>query len=59
MKKSLPIGVRGVVYSYVDLMTIVERVSKVSKIDREFLVKNRVVDQKRNLEINFKLNTEI
>ena len=57
--KTLPQGVRGVIYSYLDLMTIVDKLSKISKIDRDFIIQNRVVDQKRNLEINFKLNTEI
>lgn len=52
-KRILPLGVRGVCYSFIDLIMLIEKMSKLSKADRKHLTESEVLDQPRVLLINF------
>jgi hypothetical protein len=49
---SLPFDVRYKIYSYFDLMSLNNTISKLSKYDRESIIKPHILDQKRSLLIN-------
>lgn len=52
--KLLPYGVRCVVYSYLDLMTMVNSITKLSRTEREKVPFSDVIDQSRCLRIYIK-----
>ena len=53
-KNQLPLGIKYIVYSYIDLMTLLNKISNVSKTDRNMLTTNSaILDQERCLRIKF------
>ena len=48
----LPFDTRCKIYSYLDLMTLNNVISKLSIYDREMIIKPKIMDQKRSLLIN-------
>ena len=52
--KILPYGVRCVIYSFLDLMTMVNSITKLSKNEREKVPFSDVIDQGRCLRIYIK-----
>ena len=51
-KPLLSINVRAVVYSFMTLTDLMEKVCKFSREDRAVLVKSKILDQKRKLKLN-------
>ena len=51
--KKLPIGIKGVVFSFIDLVMLIDKMSKLSKEHRNYLTISEVLDQPRVLLINF------
>lgn len=47
----LPIGVRSIIFSYFDLMTIIRKMASISKQDLEMLQNSQNLDQKRCLVV--------
>lgn len=54
IKQRLPIGIRCMIYSYIDLMTLLRVISKLSKTDRDTITHSDLLDQKRCLKIYIK-----
>lgn len=52
--KKLPFGVRCVIYSFLDLMTLLNTITKLSKAERETIPVSEVLDQQRCLRIHIK-----
>ena len=59
MSVNIPIGVRCMVYSFIDLLTLMEKISKVSKAERNVIAQSKVLDQKRKLKIVFQEGVDI
>ena len=53
-KIKLPFGVRCIIYSFLDLMTLVNQQAKLSKKERDNITKSEIVDQPRCLRIYIK-----
>ena len=51
-KQVLSINVRAIVYSFMTISELIERICKTSKEDRAMLIKSKIIDQKRKLKIN-------
>ena len=50
----LPFGVRCVIYSFLDLMSLLNTITKLSKQEREKITTQEVIDQPRCLKIHIK-----
>ena len=50
----IPFGVRCVIYSFLDLMSLLNTITKLSKIEREKITTQEVIDQPRCLRIYIK-----
>ena len=51
LTRNIPQGVRGVVYSFVDIKFLLETIAKLSKKERKFIKNSDVLDQKRPLKL--------
>jgi hypothetical protein len=52
--KKLPFGVRCVIYSYMDLMSLLNTITKLCKQERDKIPQSEVLDQIRCLRIHIK-----
>ena len=48
-KRSMPFDVRCLIYSYIDLSTLIKSISKISKEDHHGICKSKIMSQKRVL----------
>ena len=48
----LPQGVRGIIYSFIDLMTLIKQMKNLSMSENKFIRHSEVLDQERNLKIH-------
>jgi len=51
-KNKLPSGVRCVVYSFLDMESLIKNISKLSIIERELITATKIMDQERLIKIN-------
>ena len=58
-KHSISKNVRGVIYAYLDLSTLMRQTSKLSKSEREFILHCKYLDQPRCLSINMDKTDDI
>ena len=54
--KTLPKGVRSLIYSFLPLDILIQFISKLSVAERDILVTSEILDQPRSLKITFKDN---
>lgn len=53
-KEYIPKGLRALIYSYLPFDHLIKSISKLSKTDRDMLVKSDILDQPRSLKITFR-----
>ena len=46
-----PQGIRGVIFSFLDILSLINKISKLSKKQRKYIRSTDVLDQQRNLKI--------
>ena len=57
-KQKLPAGIRGMIYSFLDYLTLLKKIQGISKKDKSLLL-TEILDQERCLRICFSPNVSI